>query len=87
MTTSSPVQPPTGVDLALGDGKLIPKPSYLDMLCPPIQETKPLTLKPISYLHGEPRVLWEEEEIETMIIKEKLNFAVIGKFSYGWPEI
>ncbi|KAG5631165.1 hypothetical protein H5410_002882 [Solanum commersonii] len=22
-----------------------------------------------------------------MIIKEKLNFVVIGKFSYGWPEI
>ncbi|WMV41340.1 hypothetical protein MTR67_034725 [Solanum verrucosum] len=44
-------------------------------------------MKPVAYLHGEPRVIWEEDEVEQMIIKENLEFAVIGKFSYGWPDI
>ncbi|WMV25946.1 hypothetical protein MTR67_019331 [Solanum verrucosum] len=44
-------------------------------------------MKPIVFLHGETRVIWEEEEVEQMIIKENLEFAVVGKFSYGWPEI
>ncbi|KAK4706308.1 hypothetical protein R3W88_034131 [Solanum pinnatisectum] len=37
----------------------------------------PIPQKPISYLHGEPR----------MIVNEDLQFAVIGKFSYGWPNL
>ncbi|KAG5589354.1 hypothetical protein H5410_039868 [Solanum commersonii] len=57
------------------------------VLCPPTRINKPIPLKPISYLHGEPRIVWEEEEVKNMIIKENLEFAVIGKFSYGWPEI
>lgn len=44
-------------------------------------------MKPISYLHGEPQVIWEQEEVDQIIINENLEFAVIGKFSYGWPEI
>ncbi|WMV20196.1 hypothetical protein MTR67_013581 [Solanum verrucosum] len=44
-------------------------------------------MKSIMYLHGEPRIIWEEEEVEQMIIKENLAFAVIGKFSYGCPTI
>ncbi|KAG5575874.1 hypothetical protein H5410_056008 [Solanum commersonii] len=74
MTTSSPAQPPTGADLP-------------EIVCPASIEPKPIHLKPVAYLHGEPRVLWEKEEVENMIIKEKLEFAVIRKFSYGWPEI
>ncbi|KAG5594125.1 hypothetical protein H5410_035357 [Solanum commersonii] len=35
----------------------------------------------------EPRVIWEEEEISQMIANEQLEYAIIGKFSYGWPEI
>ncbi|KAH0669551.1 hypothetical protein KY289_024044 [Solanum tuberosum] len=44
-------------------------------------------MKPITYLHGEPRVIWEEAEVEQMIQNENLQYAVIGKFSYGWPDI
>ncbi|KAF3628036.1 hypothetical protein FXO38_03314 [Capsicum annuum] len=44
-------------------------------------------LNRIAYLHGEPRIVWEEEEINQMIIKEDLQYAVIGKFSYGRPDI
>lgn len=45
------------------------------------------TKKPISYLHGEPQVIWDQAEINQMIINENLKYAVIGKFSYGWPDI
>ncbi|KAK4732458.1 hypothetical protein R3W88_025446 [Solanum pinnatisectum] len=46
-----------------------------------------MQLKPIAYLHGEPRIVWEEEEVEQMNVKENLQYAVVGKFSYGWPDI
>ncbi|KAH0650566.1 hypothetical protein KY284_030478 [Solanum tuberosum] len=47
----------------------------------------PVPMKQVAYLHGEPRIIWEEKEVEQMIINEDLQFAVIGKFSYGWPDI
>ncbi|KAH0696033.1 hypothetical protein KY289_013515 [Solanum tuberosum] len=47
----------------------------------------PVPMKQVAYLHGEPRIIWEEEEVEQMIINEDLQFPVIGKFSYGWPDI
>ncbi|KAH0653161.1 hypothetical protein KY290_031448 [Solanum tuberosum] len=34
----------------------------------------------------EPQVIWEQEEVN-QIINENLEYAVIGKFSYGWPDI
>ncbi|KAH0695913.1 hypothetical protein KY289_013395 [Solanum tuberosum] len=45
------------------------------------------TNEPITYLHGEPRVIWEEEEVTQMIQNENLQYAIIGKFSYGWLDI
>lgn len=47
----------------------------------------PVPILPIIYLHGEPRIVWEEAEVIQMIHKEKLKYAVVGKFSYGMPEI
>lgn len=47
----------------------------------------PLAMKPITYLHGEPRVVWEEKEVIQMIANEELEYAVVGKFSYGCPDI
>ncbi|WMV38004.1 hypothetical protein MTR67_031389 [Solanum verrucosum] len=44
-------------------------------------------MKPLTYLHGEPKIVWEEEEIQQMIINEKLQYAAMEKFSYGWPDI
>jgi len=47
----------------------------------------PIPIKYITYIHGEPTILWEEEEVETIIIKEVLPFAIIGNFSFGWSEL
>ncbi|KAK4737129.1 hypothetical protein R3W88_000826 [Solanum pinnatisectum] len=63
------------------------KPTYANILSTHAQKTKSLPLKPIMYLHGEPKIVWEEEEVEQMIINEKLQYVVVGKFSYGWPDI
>lgn len=37
-----------------------------------------LPQKEIPYLHGEPRIIWEEE-VNQIIIKEDLQYALIGK--------
>ncbi|KAG5570617.1 hypothetical protein H5410_060383 [Solanum commersonii] len=79
MATSAGGHPPTGVGQ--------PAMSYASLLRPPSMTSKPLPLKPISYLHGEPIVVWDQEEIDQMIINESLQYAVVGKFSYEWPEL
>ncbi|WMV31015.1 hypothetical protein MTR67_024400 [Solanum verrucosum] len=85
MATTAGGQPPNEV----GQPALLSNPfiSYMEKLKPISLNTKPIPLKPISYLHGEPTVLWEQEEINQMIINENLEYAVVGKFSYGWPDI
>ncbi|WMV09668.1 hypothetical protein MTR67_003053 [Solanum verrucosum] len=57
--------------------KLKPKPVHIQLI----------PLKPITYLHGKPQVIWEQEEVNHMIVNENLEYVVIGKFSYGWPDI
>ncbi|XP_060194982.1 uncharacterized protein LOC132624180 [Lycium barbarum] len=69
---------------------LLPNQTYATTLNPTISTTTynlTLPMKNITYLHGEPMVVWEEKEIDHMIIKEKLQYAVMGKFSYGWPDV
>uniref|UniRef100_M1BH23 Non-LTR retroelement reverse transcriptase n=1 Tax=Solanum tuberosum TaxID=4113 RepID=M1BH23_SOLTU len=61
--------------------------TYAEKLKPKTAHIKPIPLKPITYLHGEPQVIWEQDEVEQMIVNENLEYAVVGKFSYGWPEI
>ncbi|KAH0743284.1 hypothetical protein KY290_031277 [Solanum tuberosum] len=61
--------------------------SYADTLIAPITPHQTIPMKPLTYLHGEPKIVWEEEEIQQMIINVKLQYAVMGKFSYGWPDI
>ncbi|KAG5595474.1 hypothetical protein H5410_036706 [Solanum commersonii] len=63
------------------------KKSYANILKPPQSQYNPILLKQIAYLHGEPRIVWEEKEVNQMIINEDLQYAVVGKFSYGWPDI
>lgn len=41
----------------------------------------------MSYLHGEPHIIWEEEGVNQMIINEDLQYAIIEKISYDWPNI
>ncbi|KAG5616076.1 hypothetical protein H5410_015900 [Solanum commersonii] len=40
-----------------------------------------IQLKPIQYLHGEPRLIWEEEEIAHMILEEDLQY--VGEVNIG----
>ncbi|KAH0633248.1 hypothetical protein KY284_036034 [Solanum tuberosum] len=80
MAATATGQPPTEVGQLHGG-------TYAEKLKPKTTHIKPIPLKPITYLHGEPQVIWEEEEVEQMIVNENLEYAVIGKFSYGWPEI
>ncbi|KAG5583448.1 hypothetical protein H5410_054075 [Solanum commersonii] len=87
MTTNSPGHPLLGIGQAATESDPEQRRQYAAVLCPPARIAKPIPMKPIAYLHGEPRIVWEEEEVEHMIIKENLQFKVIGKFSYGWPEI
>lgn len=55
-------------------------PSYLNLLTPEISKPiNPIPIKDITYVHGEPIVLWEEKEVDNMIVQENLQFAVIGK--------
>ncbi|KAG5616896.1 hypothetical protein H5410_016720 [Solanum commersonii] len=78
MAVSAVGQPPTGVGQSA---------SFASLLKPTIENHKHLPRKSISYLHGEPIVMWEQSEVDQMIINENLHYAVIGKFSYGWPKI
>uniref|UniRef100_M1DRG6 DUF4283 domain-containing protein n=1 Tax=Solanum tuberosum TaxID=4113 RepID=M1DRG6_SOLTU len=63
-------------------------PSYLNSLTPKTAKPKhSIPIKDITYVHSESTVLWDEEEVDNMVIQEDLEFAVIEKFSYGWPEL
>lgn len=53
--------------------------------CPQFVNRIPMRL--ITYLHGVPQIVWEEDEVFQMPYKKKLLYVVIGKFSYGTPEI
>ncbi|KAG5574131.1 hypothetical protein H5410_063897, partial [Solanum commersonii] len=40
-----------------------------------------------NFRFKEGKVTWTEEEVTRMNIIENLQYVVIGKFSYGWPEL
>ncbi|XP_049359160.1 uncharacterized protein LOC125823817 [Solanum verrucosum] len=61
--------------------------SYATTLQPTMTTRAPVPIKPSSLLHGEPKVIWEEEKVCQMIVNEDLEYAVVGKFSYRWPDI
>lgn len=46
-----------------------------------------IPMKNIIFVNGIPRVVWTEEEVDRMNVIEELQFAIVGKFSYGWPEL
>lgn len=60
------------------------KENSLQINCSAIE---PITIKQLSYNNGMPRVVWTEEEVDRMNTLENLQFVVVGKFSYGTPEI
>ncbi|WMV09222.1 hypothetical protein MTR67_002607, partial [Solanum verrucosum] len=60
--------------------------TYANAIKPSQPQSKSLPLKQIAYLHGEPHIIWKGEEVDN-ISNENLQYAVIGKFSYGWSDI
>ncbi|KAG5585572.1 hypothetical protein H5410_046006, partial [Solanum commersonii] len=47
----------------------------------------PIPMKQVSYTNGVPRVQWTEEEVDRMNCIKNLQYAVVGKFSYGWTDL
>lgn len=54
---------------------------------PTVASGEPIPIKPITFLHGQPLIKWTELEVKRMNLIEGLQYAVVGKFSYGWPEL
>ncbi|WMV29337.1 hypothetical protein MTR67_022722 [Solanum verrucosum] len=43
--------------------------------------------KHVNIVHGEPNITWKTSEVKSLIIQENLQYAIIGKFSYGKPDV
>ncbi|XP_060178026.1 uncharacterized protein LOC132607962 [Lycium barbarum] len=58
--------------------------TYANLFKPSIMDTATVEIpsKKITYINGEPFIAWKSNEIQQMTVKEKLQYAVIGKFSY-----
>lgn len=80
MTASAFDQPPRGV------GQLCPV-SYASLLKPAKSPAKVILEKTISYLHGDPIIQLEKLKVDQIVANETLQYVVVGKFSYGWPDI
>ncbi|KAF3685426.1 hypothetical protein FXO37_00637 [Capsicum annuum] len=64
------------------------KPPSLKMIIKGKESQAPvIPMKQLTYNDGIPRVTWTEEEVFNMNILEELQYAIVGKFSYGWPEL
>lgn len=65
--------------------------SYADFLKPARGTGSPqkqlISVKRPTFNNGIPRISWTEEEVRNMNIAENLQYAVIGKFTYGWPDL
>ncbi|WMV46719.1 hypothetical protein MTR67_040104 [Solanum verrucosum] len=51
------------------------------------KDITPIEIKAVEFVDGEPVVRWLEAEVTRMNIIENLQYAVVGKFSYGWPNM
>lgn len=44
-------------------------------------------MKLVSIINGEPQVVRKSSEVKQLIIKQNLQYVVLGKFSYRKPDI
>lgn len=44
--------------------------------------TMSITIKDNTYIHGDPTVLWEQEEVQIIITKKGIQYSIIESFSY-----
>ncbi|MCE5166860.1 hypothetical protein HAX54_028198, partial [Datura stramonium] len=47
----------------------------------------PVNCKTVFMKEGIPCIRWTDEEVDRMNVKENLQYAMIGKFTYGWPDM
>lgn len=53
-----------------------------------VNSTNPMIpAKLVVMLHGESNITWKASEVKSLIRIENLQYAIIGKFSYGKPDI
>ncbi|KAF3622347.1 hypothetical protein FXO38_31333 [Capsicum annuum] len=91
-TTFGGSNPPEGSRTQITEGEINHKenaPKYADLLKPKIHvhENVRITPKPMVMMHGEPRITWKVSEVQSMVIQENLQYAIVGKFSYGKPVV
>lgn len=48
---------------------------------------EPIPFKRAAFLLGQPFIKFIESEVNRMNAIEGLQYAVLGKFSYGWPKL
>ncbi|XP_019241772.1 PREDICTED: uncharacterized protein LOC109221779 [Nicotiana attenuata] len=48
---------------------------------------EPITLRRAQFFQGQPTICFTEAEVERMNQIEGLQYAVVCKFSYGWPDL
>lgn len=48
---------------------------------------EPIPLRRATVVNGQPLVKFSEAEVERMNVIEGLQYVVVCKFSYGWPEL
>ncbi|KAH0672559.1 hypothetical protein KY290_024786 [Solanum tuberosum] len=63
------------------------KPNTMNNNSPSTTMTPTINVKPIILLHGEPYLRWIESEILKMNTIENIQHVIVGKFSYGWPDL
>ncbi|KAG5587938.1 hypothetical protein H5410_048372 [Solanum commersonii] len=52
-----------------------------------VGDVQPIPMKKPNLIGGIPTINWSASEIQRMNILENLQYAVVGKFSYGAPDI
>lgn len=65
------------------------KQSYANVLKPNthFDTVSKIQPKPVIFVDGEPSITWMAAEVRSLIIHENLQYAIIGKFSYGKPDV
>jgi len=70
--------------LIMHPGHTVGESSYASKLQPSMTFRAPWPLTNLTYLHGEPRVIWKEKEVEHIIVNEDLEFVVVENLhTYG----
>lgn len=56
---------------------------YLNKVTKTTTVVDPIPIKKVGLIDGIPVVKWTEQEVNRMNIIENLQYAIVGKFSYG----